>query len=78
VLTRSTIKVDISEDAVVEYDTIISNMKQKMKSSYSRQNNHLNGGNSACLEMMSQLRIFSSKSKVSNINHSCIQFVKLL
>ena len=45
-------------------------MKMKMKSSYARnggEGGNGPGGNSSCLEMMSQLRMFSSKSKVRNV-----------
>ena len=67
-LTRKTVKIDISTEITAQYDGIISTMKKKMKSNYPGNNVGPHGGgngNSNCLEMMSQLRIFTSKAKVS-------------
>ena len=75
-------KIDISEEIKGKYEDIILSMKKKinMKSNYSRKINHNNNdgnqdfntyaGNSSSLEMMAQLRIFSSKSKVDILSYN--------
>ena len=69
-MTRRTVKIKIPCNVLAEYNQIIQKMKVKMKSSYARhggEGGNGPGGNSSCLEMMSQLRMFSSKSKVRNV-----------
>ena len=75
---RTIVKIDISEEMKEKYDDIIRTMKSKinMKSNYARKANDTNNnddrnhefnsyaGDSSSLEMMAQLRSFSSKSKV--------------
>lgn len=78
-ITRKTIKIEVEESVLDEYQNIIATMKQKVKSNYKKQyaqnNNNNNHNNemdnsgsgcrdSSCLELMSQLRMFSSKAKV--------------
>ena len=77
---RTIVKIEICKDIIEEYENIIRSMKSKMnkKSFYSGQNNNNEennsrgnsyAGNSSSLEMMSQLRIFTSKSKVNIIKY---------
>ena len=79
-LVRTIVKIEICKDIIEEYENIIRSMKSKMnkKSFYSGQNNNNEennsrgnsyAGNSSSLEMMSQLRIFTSKSKVNIIKY---------
>ena len=72
-MTRRTVKIEIPCNIQEEYNQIIQKMKNKMKSNYLRNRGeagNIPGGNSSCLEMISQLRLFSSKSKVRNENCS--------
>ena len=63
-LTRRTVHVDVAAGAMAEYDALLDEMRREVKQQHAAPGGGKMGGGSA-LELMSRLRVFTSKAKVT-------------
>ena len=66
-LHRKLVQLSIPQPVIDEYEGIIENMKRRSKGGAGSGSGAASKGNSTALELMSQLRLFSSREKVRDL-----------